>query len=225
MNCIESTSTKTSHRKVTAVVVGAGNRGKNYANYAIQFPELFDVVAVAEPRRHAREYFQHNHSIETEKCFDGWETLVLQPRLADCAIVATQDQDHVKPTVKLAKIGYHILLEKPMAVTEEDCRTIYEACQEAGVMLAVCHVLRYHPPARKLKELIDSGLIGEVVNINHTEPVEDSTTLLIPLLECLVTGGSGHQRNGAEALRSIELAQHSTLHETQRSAHEAGSRN
>ncbi|XP_068207227.1 putative oxidoreductase YteT isoform X1 [Palaemon carinicauda] len=171
MNCMAPNCTKRNHRKVTAVVVGAGNRGKNYANYALQFPDLFDVVAVAEPRKHAREYFQHNHSLKVENCFVGWETLILQPKLADCAIVATQDQDHVKPTIKLAKIGYHILLEKPMAVTAEDCRTIYEACQEAGVMLAVCHVLRYHPPARKLKELIDSGLIGEVVNINHTEPV------------------------------------------------------
>lgn len=159
------------HRKVTTVVIGAGNRGKNYASYALQFPHLFQVVAVAEPRKHARERIQIAHTLSEERCFTGWESLAEEPKLADCAIIATQDQQHVQPAVALAKKGYHILLEKPMAVTEEDCRSIYEACREAGVMLAVCHVLRYHPPAKKLKELIDSGVIGEVVNINHTEPV------------------------------------------------------
>ncbi|ROT69892.1 hypothetical protein C7M84_011880 [Penaeus vannamei] len=158
-------------RKVTTVIVGAGNRGQNYARYSEEYPDLLQIVAVAEPRQNRRENIQKIHSLPQERCYKDWEDLVKEPKLADCAIVATQDQDHLKPSVALAKLGYHILLEKPMAVSEEDCRAIYEACQEAGVMLAVCHVLRYHPPARKLKELIDSGVIGEVVNINHTEPV------------------------------------------------------
>ncbi|KAG0720283.1 putative oxidoreductase YjhC [Chionoecetes opilio] len=159
------------HRKVTAVIVGAGNRGKNYARYAEQFPDLFQVVAVAEPREHARSFIQKHHSLPQQHCYPGWESLTTVEKLADCAIIATQDQQHLEPAVMLAKKGYHILLEKPMAVTEEDCRSIYTACKNAGVILAVCHVLRYHPPAKKLKNLIDSGIIGEVVNINHTEPV------------------------------------------------------
>ncbi|KAK7077006.1 hypothetical protein SK128_015737 [Halocaridina rubra] len=158
-------------KKVTAVLVGGGNRGKNYAAYATKYPELFEILAVAEPREHARKYIQDAHAIPKEHCYDGWQSLIKKPKLSDCALVCTQDRDHVEPAVALAKLGYHILLEKPMAVTEKDCRLIYEACQEAGVMLAVCHVLRYHPPAMKLKELIDSGVIGDVVNINHTEPV------------------------------------------------------
>nr|XP_045601637.1 uncharacterized protein LOC123760172 [Procambarus clarkii] len=161
----------TAHRKVTAVIIGAGNRGKNYARYAEDFPHLLEVVAVAEPRVHARERIQRKHALCQDRCFESWEPLAEKPKLADCAIIATQDQLHLQPAIAFAKNGYHILLEKPMAVTEEDCRAIYEACREARVILAVCHVLRYHPPCQKLKELIDSGVIGEVVNINHTEPV------------------------------------------------------
>jgi len=56
-------------------------------------------------------------------------------------------------------------------VYEEDCREIVKTCQENKVILTVCHVLRYTPWAQKLKELIDSGVIGEVVNIQHLEPV------------------------------------------------------
>ena len=67
--------------------------------------------------------------------------------------------------------GYHLLLEKPMAVDEADCEEIAEACTKAGVMVAVCHVLRYFPHCLKIKEVIDSGAIGQVVNINHVENV------------------------------------------------------
>lgn len=71
----------------------------------------------------------------------------------------------------MAKKGYHLLLEKPMAVTEEDCKEIVKVCKENKVILAVCHVLRYTPWATKLRELIQNGAIGDVVNIQHLEPV------------------------------------------------------
>lgn len=65
-----------------------------------------------------------------------------------------------------------MLLEKPMAVTLDQCLQITEACRlQAQQINAVCHVLRYFSPCIKIKELIDSGIIGDVVNINHTEPV------------------------------------------------------
>ncbi|XP_058619919.1 uncharacterized oxidoreductase SP_1686-like [Onychostoma macrolepis] len=75
------------------------------------------------------------------------------------------------PAVALAKKGYHVLLDKPMAVTEEDCTEIVEACIQSGVMLTVCHVLRYDPIIHRIKGLIDSGVIGDVFHIQHLEPV------------------------------------------------------
>jgi len=56
-------------------------------------------------------------------------------------------------------------------VSYADCCEIVAACKSAGVILAVCHVLRYTPQACKIAELIQSGCIGDVVNIQHTEPV------------------------------------------------------
>ena len=57
-----------------------------------------------------------------------------------------------------------------MQVSYADCCEIVAACQSARVILAVCHVLRYTPQACKIAELIWSGCIGDVVNIQHTEP-------------------------------------------------------
>ncbi|MGW9307083.1 Gfo/Idh/MocA family protein [Saccharomonospora azurea] len=86
-------------------------------------------------------------------------------------MIATQDADHVEPAVALARQGYHLLLEKPMATSEADCERIVDAAEEAGVLLAVCHVLRYTPYSRRLKALVDGGRIGDVVSVEHLEPV------------------------------------------------------
>ena len=59
-----------------------------------------------------------------------------------------------------------------MAVTESDCREITTACEAAGVMLAVCHVMRYFPPVVKIKEIIDSGAIGSTHNCDGRESKE-----------------------------------------------------
>ena len=58
-----------------------------------------------------------------------------------------------------------------MAVDEEDCEEIARVCTKSGVLVSVCHVLRYFPPVLKIKEVIESGAIGKVVNINHTENI------------------------------------------------------
>ncbi len=62
--------------------------------------------------------------------------------------------------------------------TYADCCAIVEACEKNNVILAVGHVLRYTPQALKIKELVDSGAIGDLVNIQHTEPVCKTCTYI-----------------------------------------------
>eukprot|EP00092_Neocalanus_flemingeri_P017171 GFUD01018568.1.p1 GENE.GFUD01018568.1~~GFUD01018568.1.p1 ORF type:complete len:440 (-),score=136.50 GFUD01018568.1:115-1434(-) len=158
-------------RVVTVLVVGCGQRGQNYAAFALDFPSRMKVVGVAELLAHRRKRMQELYKLEDNKSVKHWEEFLTGEKLADAVIVCTQDQDHKAPAVAFAKLGYHILLEKPMAVTEEDCKEITRACEDSGVMLAVCHVMRYFPPVVKIKEIIDSGAIGDVMTINHTENV------------------------------------------------------
>merc|ERR1712038_1458139 len=160
-------------RQISVVVVGCGQRGTNYAAFALDFPSRMKVVAVAEPVEHRRKRMQQLYSLDSDQVAASWETLLDkgQGKLADAVIVATQDKDHMAPAVAFANRGYHVLVEKPMAVSEDDCRKITKACEDAGVMLVVCHVLRYFPPVVKIKELIESGAIGKVMTINHTENV------------------------------------------------------
>lgn len=149
---------------VTLAVVGAGSRGTSYARHAVESGGA-RVVAVADPLESRRA--RHPGAAQ----YADWRELAALPRQADAVIIATQDADHVEPAVRFAELGYDILLEKPMAVSEDDCRTIVAAAERSDAIFAVCHVLRYTPYTRMLKALLDSGRIGEIVSIQHLEPV------------------------------------------------------
>ncbi|CAG2189952.1 unnamed protein product [Mytilus edulis] len=156
---------------VTAIVIGAGCRGSGYASYALCDRHPFKVIGVAEPRDDFRNKFVDKYKIPKENIFKDWKDAAQKEKIADCVIICTQDKLHKEPAVAFAKLKYHILLEKPMAPTEGECREIVKTCKSEGVLLQVCHVLRYSPWAMKIKEIIDSGRIGDVVNIQHLEPV------------------------------------------------------
>src|SRR6202043_3502912 len=65
----------------------------------------------------------------------------------------------------------HILLEKPMAPGETGCWRIVAAVEEAGVMLAVGHGMRYTPYTRAVKEIFPPGPLGDIMSIQHLEPL------------------------------------------------------
>ncbi|XP_010769097.1 uncharacterized protein isoform X1 [Notothenia coriiceps] len=156
---------------VRLIVVGAGCRGEIYSSFGSIHPERLKVVGVADPRKFARTKLQQQHNIVDENIFEDWHTMVEREKFADAVAICTPDRLHKEPAVAFAKKGYHILLEKPMATTAEDCTAIVEACTQSGVMLSVGHVLRYDPVIHNIKELIDAGAIGDVMHIQHLEPV------------------------------------------------------
>jgi predicted dehydrogenase len=129
------------------------------------------IVAVAEPDDERRTRFAAQYELADDAVFLGWQDLLAVPRLADAVIIATQDDDHVGPAVAAARLGYHMMLEKPMAPTEPEALEILEAVEAAGVMMAVCHVLRYTPFTDAVKGVIASGALGTIASVEHLEPI------------------------------------------------------
>jgi predicted dehydrogenase len=89
--------------------------------------------------------------------------------MADACIISTQDHGHFGPALAALAKGYHVLLEKPMAPTEEECRRLVRASRDSGSELRVCHVLRYTSFFSAMKREIASGAIGDVVSLQHSE--------------------------------------------------------
>lgn len=156
----------------TGVVVGAGDRGYDaYATLLLEEPELGRIVAVADPDEGRRRRFAQRYSLSDAACHPGWEELFELPRQADYAIIATGDTHHVEPTLAALGAGYHVLLEKPMALDEADCVRIVRAAQAADRTVAVCHVYRYSHLFAALHRVMASGELGDVVSIQLAENV------------------------------------------------------
>ncbi len=158
-------------KQLKVIVLGAGQRGQTYTDVMAAQPQQFQVVGVAEPVEMNREYIRKKHNVPAENCVSTWEQLLERPRFADLAIISTQDKMHYAPAMKALELGYDLLLEKPVAPTARECMDIWQQAQKHGRRVMVCHVLRYTSFYSKVKQLLRSGVIGDVMSIVHTEGV------------------------------------------------------
>ncbi len=158
-------------KPITAITMGAGNRGNVYGGYSLKYPEQLDIIGVAEPLPVRNQRYADKHNITSENRFNTWEDVFKRPKFADAIIISTPDRLHYGPCMKALEMGYDILLEKPISPSEKECRDILQLARKTGRIVAVCHVLRYAPYFVKLRELIQNGAIGEVVSIQHIEPI------------------------------------------------------
>ena len=160
-------------KQISVIVIGAGSRGKMYSGKMNAMPEKYKVVAIAEPNDVIRRRCQREYGLSDEMCFTDWRDILARPKLADLAVIATVDNDHYGPALKAIELGYHLLLEKPVAQTVKECTDIANAAKAKGVNVLVCHVLRYTPFYKAVKNLVTSGKIGKVVSIDCTEGIGD----------------------------------------------------
>lgn len=158
-------------KQITAIIIGAGSRGNVYASYAEKFPQELKIVAVADPDTDRRNAMAVRYGIPDENCFSGWETLLNRPKMADIALICTQDSMHVEPAIQAMKQGYDMLLEKPLAPDRAGCELLLEEYKKHNISVAVAHVLRYTPFFMTIKSLLDRDEIGRIQGIQHNENV------------------------------------------------------
>ena len=157
---------------VEVVVLGAGGRGFHaYGQWILDHPDLMRVVAVAEPDPARRERFARAHHLPADRVFVDHHALFARGRLAQGLINATMDRQHVETTLGALAVGYDVLLEKPMATTPQECVRLVRAAESAGQMLHICHVMRYSPFYATLFDVLRSGVVGEVMTVDHRENV------------------------------------------------------
>lgn len=158
-------------KQITAILVGAGHRALLYSLYALEHPEDFKIVGVADPDPIRRRKAAQMHGFGEDMCFESAQDLAQQPKLADAVINGTMDTQHIPTSIPLLRRGYDMLLEKPFAVNEEEMWQLQQVAQETGRRVMICHVLRYAPFYAAIKERLLAGEIGDIINIQATEHV------------------------------------------------------
>ena len=151
------------------IIIGAGSRGMIYGTWAHQ--NGIEIAAIAEIRPDRLKSAGDALGVPADMCFTDTADLFALGKIADAAIIATMDRDHYGHVMQALDCGYDILLEKPISPDTRECLEIEAKANALGRKITVCHVLRYTPFFGKLKEIIDSGALGKVVAIKHSENI------------------------------------------------------
>lgn len=156
---------------VTVSIIGVGARGgEAYGTYINECKEKYDIVALCDLNPDKLEKYSAEFNVKKENCFLSEEEFFKEKR-SDVLVIATLDQDHIRVALKAIKLGYAILLEKPVSDKVEELLMLQEKAKEYGTTIIVCHVLRYTVAIRKIKELIDAKKIGDLVSFDDLEQV------------------------------------------------------
>ena len=160
---------------VKVIIVGNGERASCYCKYALYSPENLQVTAIVDPDKNKLKEGAKLYGVPERHCFESVEKFLEKREEyaieADGVINATMDEYHYRTAIPLLKAGYHMLLEKPVVNNMEQLLDIERTAEENGCLLMVCHVLRYTPFYRGIKEVIERGEIGEIVHIETSENV------------------------------------------------------
>jgi phthalate 4,5-cis-dihydrodiol dehydrogenase len=178
------------NRRLRIGVAGLGRA------FTVMLPAFADprvaLVGAADPRAEARARFAADFSANT---YDTVEELCADPAV-EVIYVATPHQHHAQHAALAAQHGKHLLVEKPMALTMEDCAAMNEAAQAAGVHLIVGHSHSFDAPILRTRELIASGAYGAVRMLHASRPTEGAYSALLTFengaFGSLIYSGYGH---------------------------------
>jgi predicted dehydrogenase len=154
------------------IILGAGGRGQTFSKWLASEVGAGSVIAVADPNVARRNVIAEAHGIPPERCYDTWQDAMAEEKFADVVINTTMDRDHIASATTAMRAGYHMMLEKPMAVTLADCIEIDRVRQETGRYVIVCHSLRYHATYSEIRRILRSGVIGDVLSYDQLEAIE-----------------------------------------------------
>lgn len=141
-------------------VIGAGSMGKNHARVYYELKEA-ELVAVSDSNQDTGNFVADQFNV---KCYTDYQKM-LETEKPEAVSIAVPTANHLEVTLAAMKAGAHVLVEKPIAATLEEGRTIIKAAKEYNRKLMVGHIVRFNPAIQALKKKLDDGELGRVFQI------------------------------------------------------------
>jgi predicted dehydrogenase len=155
-------------------IIGTGTRSVLYLNQILGgVRENTTVKALTDTdeeklKKYAKEYFSDENM---PSLYTDFNDMMANEEL-DMVFICTPDSKHTDIVLPILRMNKNILLEKPMATTIEDCKAIYSESLKHDKYFYLGFVLRYTPLYRKVKEIIDSGVLGDIIAVEAKEMLE-----------------------------------------------------
>ena len=158
-------------KKLWTVIVGYGNRGQVYANYALDCPNELGIAAIVDPNPFKLQEAKKLYNLSDDQLFTSYEEFEAKNIYCDFVVNATMDQYHYETAMKILSGKHNMLMEKPIVPNAKELMDIKALADKNGCQVFVCHVLRYTPFYRAIKNLVTSGVIGDIMTMEMNEHV------------------------------------------------------
>jgi len=150
-------------RDVRWGIIGCGDVTELKSGPALQSADGSSLIAVMRRDGELAEDYARRHGVP--KWSDQAQDIIDDPEV-NAIYIATPPSSHKEYCLKAAAAGKPVYVEKPMARTHLECLEMIDACQKAGVSLYVAYYRRALPKFLKVKEILESGIIGEIKNVS-----------------------------------------------------------
>ena len=158
-------------KKIKIAIVGYGNRGQVYADYSLDEPNEVEVAAVIDPNEYKLQVAQARYNMPENTTFTCYADFVKSGIEVDLVVNATMEQYHYQTAMEILQSKHHMLIEKPIVPNKAELMDIYNTAKENGCTVFVCHVLRYSPFYKTIKNMISSGKLGKITSMEMNEHV------------------------------------------------------
>lgn len=158
-------------KKIKIAVVGYGNRGQVYADYSLDEPEQVEVAAVIDPNPYKLDVAKSRYGLSEKQVFLNYQDFLASGIETDIVINATMDQVHYQTAIEILESKKDMIIEKPIVANRDELMDIQRLAKQNGCTVFVCHVLRYSPFYKSIKEILSSGQLGKIISMEMNEHV------------------------------------------------------
>lgn len=148
-------------KKLRIGIIGAGKISEVLHIPNTLFSEFAQLAAIADPNKERLEYFRKKLGYHHIRYYTDYHEMLAQEDI-EAVVVATPNALHAEVSIEALKSGKNVLVEKPMATNSEDALKMIEVAKKHRKILMVNHSQRFFPHHQKAKEIIESGLLGEI---------------------------------------------------------------
>jgi predicted dehydrogenase len=150
-------------KQLKVCILGQGRSGRDiHGIFFLRNPEMFKVAAVVEPLEERRKRAEKEYGCDVYEDYRS----ILGRRDLDLVLNATPSHLHVPITLELLKNGFNTLCDKPLARSVQEVDMLIEASENSGKLFAIFQQSRYAPYFLQVRKVIDSGILGRIVQIN-----------------------------------------------------------
>lgn len=153
-------------KQIRAGIIGQGRSGHNiHAAHMVTVPEMYKIVAVSDPLEEMRERAKKEFGCAV---YEDYKEMAARKDL-DIIVNASPSQLHVPISIDLLNMGCNVLCEKPLSNKSEDLDRLEEAIKKSGKFFTVFQNMRFAPEFQKIKQVIESEVLGRIVQISIYE--------------------------------------------------------